>query len=312
VPASRILCNLDFQVTEDFRPFTVQGYRFKPIPERQPRRLLRVTPQDMMNRYLRHSRNATVTLPPSQPQSVLRRGGLQTRHRHVVLLYDLAVLASLLIGRNVIQASVLKETGLPVTAGNRCQTVAHDSAELEAMMTTALGHLLDGEWQRKYQMGFHLVKLYHTSSLNVMEPRFLASMVIWEFLYAVELMDPGRDPVEYYDTLRKTRLLTKLCVCARTNLLRSGNLKKDRLRVFVHLRDQLTHYGRLPVTIPHAPDWLKGLGIDGYEQYMGFLCTLTQIAVLNTLFDAWPHLKILNVQDHADELFATGRIARFG
>lgn len=309
---SRLLCNLNFHDPQDFQCFVVQGYRFEPIHEKQPKRRLITLPRHVLSANVNHAENARVILPGRQVESVLRQSGRENRKRRAKLLYDLGVLASILAGRNVVQSSLLRRSGFPPAAANHCEMVAHNSTDLERMMTVASTNLLDTNWQARYQMGFHVLKLYNASNVYVKEPRFLASMVIWEFVYATELMKPPHSPLDYYQQLRDTGLNTKLCVLTRKHLIHAKNMTKDRLDVFIHLRNQLTHYGRLPVTIPSAPSWLSSLSVEGCEKYMDLFFALTQVLVLKTLgIDAWPHLTTSSINTRADELFSTGQVAAF-
>lgn len=86
----------------------------------------------------------------------------------------------------------------------------------------------------------------------------------------------------------------------------------DKLEVFIHLRNQLTHYGKLPVIVPDAPKWIKDLGWKGSKSYLDLFERLTQLLVLKTVgIDGLSLLEVFNVQEHLQELVINGRVQAY-
>lgn len=99
-----LLYNLDFLYADDFQPFSIAGYTFYPIPERQPRReIVNTSTGDGVLKYNRRMHlNARVSIPPKQKDSIFRRGGKYSRNRKIKFLEDLLMVVSICIGRNVV------------------------------------------------------------------------------------------------------------------------------------------------------------------------------------------------------------------
>jgi hypothetical protein len=276
--------NLNWRGDEGFDPFTVLGYRFEPTSVTGP--AASITPrEDRSNRWYRVSRiSARVYPPPTQEEAVTRRGGLSSRRRKLTILDDILLVMSILIGRNVALAAHRPYPAFPTTAGNHADLFSPDSRHLENSLQLAVGRITTLNWQKWYEDGFHVRMFLNNSNINAEEARFLSNVKVWEFVYANELKPLPDSPLpDLYEKLRATCLDTKLTTLIRRHFLNRRNLKKDKVLPIVHIRNQLTHYGRLPVTIPDAPAWLKALDYDGIRQYLQLFDCLTQFLVLRTL-----------------------------
>ena len=299
------LVNLNFIDADDFKPFEVNDYSFLPIEQRQKISLF-------SNRS--HSVNAKVIIPPNQPNSVLRKGGKKGKRsgseRLIKLLDDMLIIVSILIGRNVVQWSDRAYSIFPAVSSKHCNMISKNSTSLKNDLDTAINTLLLPDWQTKFENGFHVLMFYNCADLFVDESRFISNVKIWEFLYAHDIKDLDDSVEAHYYKLRKTKLETKICHLLRRYLLNNKNLSLDKLDIFIHLRNQLTHYGKLPVIVPDAPDWIRSLGWSGCKWYLRLFERLTQLLVLKTLgIDGIQSLNLFNVSEHLSELVSKGRIS---
>lgn len=300
------LYNLNFRYAEDFQPFTVDGYTFYPIPERQPQRRVRTTPDEEL-RYNRGMHlNARVSIPAKQRDSIFRKGGRYSRHRRIKFLEDLLMVVSICIGQNVVPKFYEKRLEFPLCSRKHCEMVSRNSTELKAHLETAITEIRKSEWQRKYDNGFHVRAFYNASDIFVTEPRFLADVTIWEYLYYCNNRSMS------YDTLQRVRLNTKINYLVKEYLVHSvASIPEERLRIFRDIRNQLTHSGKLPIENPKSP--FQRLGWSGCGEYLRLFSHLTQVLVLKTMgIDAFDQLRVFDVRSLLEELLRTGAVKLFG
>lgn len=299
------LYNLNFRYAEDFQPFTVDGYTFYPIPERQPQRRVITTPDEELRYNRRMHLNARVSIPAKQRDSIFRKGGRYSRHRRIKFLEDLLMVVSICIGRNVVPKFCEKRPEFPLCSAIHCEMVSRNSTELKTHLETAITEILKSEWQRKYDNGSHVRAFYHASVIFVAEPRFLADVTIWEYLYYCNNRSMS------YGTLQGVSLNTKINYLVKEYLVDSvASISEERLRIFSDLRNQLSHSGKLPIENPRSP--FQHLGWSGCRDYLRLFKRLTQVLVLKTMgLDAFDQLRVLNVKSHLEELLRTGAISLF-
>lgn len=308
------VCNLDFLHPTDFEPFEVVGYRFLPIEGRQPPELDVRTAEAALRYNRRLIVNAMVEVPAGQPRSVLRPGGLRDG-RPIPLLYDVLTAASLLMGRNVVLRSDRMTTSFPVTGSNNCVRVSFTSGVLADYLEVAMKRILDTHWRAVNGDGFHLRLMLNASNTLSAEARFLSEMALWEFLYAATTRNDEETYQREHKRLVKTPLDQKLSTLIGTLIYTGVEVPSERVRVFTYTRNQLAHYGRLPVTHPNTPEWLATAPWSTYGHYFMFFGHLTQVLVLKTLgLDLIDHpaFRTFNVLERLVELLTTGRVQGFG
>jgi len=299
------LYNLNFLHAEDFQPFTVDGYTFYPIPERQPQRRVTNTSDDILKYNRRMHLNARVSIPARQRDSVFRRGGKYSRNRRIKFLEDLLMVVSICIGRNVVPKFYERRLEFPLCSAKHCEIVSRNSTELNAHLETAIAQIRESEWQRKYDNGFHVRAFYNASDIFVAEPRFLADVTIWEYLYYCN--NRGMS----YDTLRSVSLNTKINYLVKEYLVDNvSSIPEKCLRIFSDIRHQLSHNGKLPIENPKSP--FKHLGWNGCREYLKLFKRLTQVLVLKTMeIDAFDQLRVFDVRSHLEELLRIGAVNLF-
>lgn len=299
------LYNFNFLFAEDFQPFTVDGYTFSPIPERQPQNGIIFTPENVLKLNRRMTLNAKVSIPARQRNSVFRKGGIYSRNRKIKFLEDLLNVISICIGRNVVPKSHEQRHEFPLCSAKHCEIISMNSTELEGYLNTAVPEILNPAWQRKYHNGFHVRKFYNSSDIFVWEPRFLADITIWEYLYFCDHRDMP------YGRLLSVTLNTKVNHLIKTYLLTTvSTIPEEQLRIFSDLRHQLSHSGKLPIQHPSSPH--RNLGWEATKKYMALFRRLTQVLVLKTIgIDALNRLDVLMVKTHLNELLTSGSVSSY-
>jgi len=302
-----LLYNLDFLYAENFQPFTIAGYTFYPIPKRQPQReeVIASTSNDVLKYNRRMHLNARVSIPARQKDSIFRRGGKYSIHRRIKFLEDLLMVISICIGRNVVPKYYEKRREFPLCSKKHCEMVSRNSLELKAHLDSAIAVIQESEWQRKYDNGFHVKAFYNAAEIFVTEPRFLADVTVWEYLYYCN----NRDMT--YNALRNVSLNSKINYLVKEYLMDSvSSIPEERLRIFPDIRNQLSHNGKLPIENPRSPS--KHLGWNGCREYLKLFNHLTQVLVLKTMeIDALDQLRVFDARPHLEELLRTGAINLF-
>ena len=291
---------------DDFQSFTIDGYTFHPIPEKQPVRKLTYD----SNYFLKYNRdmqvNARVSLPHRQKNSIFNEGSEHAERRKIKFLEDLLVIISICIGRNVVPKFYEKRREFPLCSSKHCETISKNSNDLKAHLETAIQEIMTDEWKIKFDNGFHIRAFYNASNILVAEPRFLADVTIWEYLYYCNHREMR------FDQLSHITLNTKINFIVRHYLVDNGSsIPEERLRVFSDLRNQLSHYGKLPIENPKSP--FQKIGWLGCEKYLQFFKRLTQALVLKTIkIDAIQKMSTLSIQYFLEELIRSGEVALFG
>ena len=305
MPKTFNLYNLNFHFEEDFTPFDIHGYTFSPIPGKQPKKRMIYSSDYFLKSNRNMKLNAKVSIPSKQNNSIFRKDGIYPNNRKIKLLDDILVIISILIGRNVIPKFYDKFLEFPLCSGKHCEGVLRNSAELQKHLSVAIPAILIRDWQEKYENGFHVSMFYNASNIFVTEPRFLADMALWEYLYHRNHQSLS------YDSLNRRTLNTKINFLVKEYLLPSlTSLPEERLRIFSDIRNQLSHNGKLPIQNPRSP--FIGLSWIGCRKYIKLFSRLTQVLVLKTLgIDCLDQLRIFNVKDHLDELVANGSVAHY-
>lgn len=301
-----LLYNLNFDFADDFEDFSVDGYSFYPIPHKQPKKRARTpsyvfkssTPHEVRNMNL----NARVMIPRKQKDSVFRKRGTYSRYRRVKFLDDLLVIISICIGRNVVPKFYEEFDNFPVCASKHCERVSRNSKELKQHLEIIISDVQKSDWQQKYDNGFHLRKFYHAGNIYIGEPRFLADITIWEYLY---YCDHRTQP---YGWFKRITLNTKINHLVQNYLLDTPSpMPEEQLRIFSDMRNQLSHNGKLPIQNPKSP--FKNLGFIGCHNYWQLFMKLTQALVFRTL--GIDIIDKLNVRGHLDELISRGSVEIF-
>jgi hypothetical protein len=246
-----------------------------------------------------------VSLPPRQKDSIFHKGGRYTENRKIKFLEDLLVVISVCIGRNVVPKFYEKRRDFPLCSVKHCETVSKNSNELKAHLEIAIEEIMKNEWQKKYDNGFHIRAFYNAANILVVEPRFLADVTIWEYLFYCN------NKSMTYDDLKRKSLNTKINYLVKQYLVdNNSSIPEERLRVFSDLRNQLSHSGKLPIENPKSP--FQKIGWHGCEQYLLLFKWLTQALVLKTIkIDAIGQMSTLSVQYFLEELLRNGEIALF-
>ena len=114
-----------------------------------------------------------------------------------------------------------------------------------------------------------------------------------------------------YDKLICISLNTKINYLVKQYLVDNiSSIPEERLRVFSDLRNQLSHYGKLPIENPKS--MFQKMGWHGCEKYLLFFKRLTQALVLQTIkIDAIKQMNTLSIQNLLEELLRNGKIALF-
>jgi hypothetical protein len=299
------LYNLHFSRTEDFEPFSVAGYTFSPLSGKQPTSKGYIRSQEVLAFNRKMHLNAKVYLPSRQRDSVLRTDGRYSEHRKIKFLYDLLVVTSLCIGQNVVPRFWRKLREFPLHSKKHCAMIAFNSEELETCLEPAVMKLQSDEWRHRYENGFHIRMFYNSSNVPVSEPRFLANVTIWEYLFYCDHRDWP------YDKLASVSLDTKIRYLAEHYMLpEAGTAPEGQFRAFCDIRNQLSHSGRLPIENPKSP--FQSLGWNGCKRYMRLFTYLTQALVLQTLgIDALDELHVFGARDHLEELVANGFVQHY-
>ena len=298
------LYNLNFLCAEDFQPFTVDGYTFYPIPERQTQRGVTTPSDDVVLKYNRSMHlNARVSIPARQKDSIFRRGGRYSRHRRIKFLEDLLMVISICIGRNVVPRFCEKRREFPLCSAKHCEMTSKNSAELKTHLETAITEILKSQWQVKYDDGFHVKAFYYFSDIIVAEPRFLADVTIWEYLYYCNNRSMS------YDVLKTVSLNTKINYLVKEYLVGSvASIPEQRLSIFSEIRNQLSHSGKLPIEKPTSQ--FVNLGWSECREYMSLFKRLTQVLVLKTMgLDVFDQLRVFDVKPCLEELLRNGKLA---
>jgi hypothetical protein len=249
--------------------------------------------------------NAYVEIPPKQENSIFRKGGKSSRKRKIKFLEDILMIISICIGRNVVAKFYENRREFPLAPSKHCEMVSKDSQQLETHLEFAISSVQKKDWQQKYDNGFHIRQFYNASDIFVTEPRFLADVTIWEYLYYCN------NRSKTYKTLKTVSLNTKINFLIKNySLSNLSSIQEERLRIFSDIRNQLSHSGKLPIENPKSP--FQDLGWSGCKRYMKLFRHLTQVLVLKTLgINAIDALEVFDVKAHFEELLQNGTVDHY-
>lgn len=299
------LYNLNFYDVNDFNNFTVNGYSFYPILDKQPKRKSIVSSYNFLNLNRSMHLNSYVLIPKKQEGSVFYMGGKYSSYRERKFLDDLLLLISILIGKNVVARFYKKYNDFPLCSAKHCSMIALNSRELQEYLEIVIPPIKNTVWQNKYDNGFHLRMFYNSANIFVEEHRFLANISIWEYLYYCDNKKKTFKEIEDVSLNGKIYFLVKKYIL-------NGKLKiqQEKLRIFSDLRNQLSHNGKLPIQNPRSR--FRNLGHIGCGYYIRMFQLLTQTLILKTIgIDAIDKLHLFNIRDHLDELSKKGFVSHF-
>lgn len=298
------LYNLNFLFANGFEPFTVDGYAFYPIKNMSQTN--KIESSDDVLRFNRKMHfNAYVSIPARQKDSIFRRTGKYSKHRKIKFLDDLLTIISIFIGRNVVPRFYYKFSEFPTFSAKHCEIISKNSIQLKTHLELAISKITKDDWQQKYENGFHVIKFYNASNITIAEPRFLADVTIWEFLYH------RNNSHLSYDQMRRISLNTKINDLVKKCFLNNDpSIPEDRFRIFSDIRNQLSHNGKFEIQNPRSP--FRNLGWIGLRHYIDLFKRLTQVLVLKTMgIDSIDQMSIFSVRQHFEELYQHGHIRHY-
>lgn len=302
--AKRKLDNLIFIVDGDFdKPFTVLGYTFYPQSNQKCN-----TGKISVADNNKHKQNAYVEFKSRQKQSVIFRGGQVgmdiQRSRDRKILEDLLVIGSILTGRNWNFFSRRNWSQYPVVSRCHLECISKDAEQCKTHLDIAISKLQDNAWQKQFENGFHLVMLLNHANILNQESRFIAMVVIWEWLYA-HLANKEPENLHQIIAFILKKFWPKQI---NESIFTDGKINRISKNIFYVLRNQLVHSGRLPIDRSYAEKWMKDIERDD-NKYLRFFDHLTQIVVLKTLgIGGESSLKVFSFQEKLDKFLQTGKI----
>lgn len=313
------LCNVNIGgMNEHFQQFTLEGYAFHSLLQPRSASMSIYTPEMAArdNRTMRS--NAFTTFDGRQERAIIhrnrRRYSSPTNFRRAPLLTDVLLIGSILTASNWAQSSRrYQDNDFPVTPTNHLRVVSHNGAELVDDTTLIFAKLRDANWCQQYNFGFQIRMLFNTSNIVVVEQRFLANYVIWEYLYARIF---GREENNLH-IITKALLELYWPNLVNQQIFASHRINNLSSNIFYVLRNQLAHNGRLPIDRQYAEQWMKALPearqygtVDpGVHEYMEFFQDFTQVLVFKTLgLDIEARLSLWNFQEHLQMFLSTGRL----
>ncbi len=192
----------------------------------------------------------------------------------------------------------------PLCSSKHCETISKNSDELKTHLEKAIHVVRNDAWKIKFDNGFHIRAFYNASNIFVTEPRFLADVTIWEYMYYCHHREME------FNKLTHISLNTKINYLVKQYLANNcSSIPEERLRIFSDLRNQLSHYGKLPIENPKSP--FRTIG-GGCEEYLQLFKRLTQALVLKTLnIDAIQQMSTLSVSYLLEELIQSGKVTLF-
>lgn len=296
--AKRKLDNLTFIVNGDFNnSFTVFGYTFCP----------------QSNQYgvadnKKHKQNAYVEFEGNQKSSIIFLGGRVginiKRSKERKFLEDLLVIGSILTARNWNFYSRRNSTKYPVVSRNHLEYISKNASECKMHIDIVVGKLQDETWQKQFENGFHLIMLLNHANILNDESRFIAMVVIWEWLYPHLKNSSGATPNDESGDLQEI-----ICYILKKywpeKVVQSLNVSN----IFRVLRNQLAHSGKLPINRSYAEQWMVQLQWPEIQKYLRFFDHLTQIVVLKTIgIDGEDSLRAFSFQKKLDKFLQSGKI----
>ncbi len=239
--------------------------------------------------YRNHKQNAYAEFKGPQENSIMFRDGIygeKYSSRKKIkrkLVDDILVVGSILNGKNWALISRKKYSNYPLKPINSLEDIigGQTKNQVENYFSNAISCVKDKSWQIQYENGFHLIMLLNHCNIINFESRFLSNFVIWEWLYP-HLKNPnGASRQDEEDDLNKIMSYILNLFWPHTIYVKNN--------IFIVLRNQLVHSGKLPINRTNAENWMKNLGWEdknvesGVKTYIDFFNKLTQVIVLKTL-----------------------------
>ncbi len=236
---------------------------------------------------IKHAQNAYVQFNGMQEDSIIFRGGVIGYKNNPLkrkLIDDILLVGSLFTGSNWCLFSRRKLKNFPLIAHPYLENIeVNGKDKIEEDFKKALNKIKDSNWQNQYENGFHLRMLLNHSNITNTESRFISNVVIWEWLYPHLKNPDGATPKDESNNL--TVIINFII-----NYFWPSR-KFSCKNIFVALRNQLAHSGKLPINRikDYVDPWMTQLnwksenGKNGIQSYLAFFDKLTQVVVLKTL-----------------------------
>lgn len=270
---SLTICNLNPYLFKNFPEFSISNYKFIKNG---------TIPEVSELRSLSYSKNIIKThkvfISGKDQKSIIFPVMHLNRERN--LIEDILWIISLLTGRNVVLYKLRSKEEYPVISSNYLKCLQHSSADLEKLFPTIFNNLYAKNLQQKYDNWFHLRMLYNHSNILVEEPRFLAMVCIWEYIYYCH-NDHHRGGNKNYEQIKHTPLIDKIYHLTKKYKLGNMKIKIEKLNIFTDLRNELNHNGRLPIKDPKSR--FRNITNEDWSDYINIFTYLTQILVFKTL-----------------------------
>jgi len=265
--------NLYFPPRDFFNPFTIERYTFTSTSKPSF-----ISTYNSQKDWRDVRLTATVSIRDKQKPSIIYSGGklinrLKQTETELTFLDDLSLLMSLCLARNVVPEYMSSTNEWPVIARNHLEQVSTSPEQLSSDISVVISCIRSVTWQQKYLSGFHLRMICHAANVLNMETRYLAMVVLWEWLYGRLTGD------EKENNLRKIIAHILKHFWPETN---SSIFKDQANNIMQTLRNQLAHSGLLPIN--RGDLWMRAVSKqDLLEKYIPFFTHLTQIVVLKTI-----------------------------
>ncbi|KTC94917.1 hypothetical protein [Legionella feeleii] len=235
-----------------------------------------------------HCQNAYLTHNGKQFDSIIYKGGIygnENSPRKRKLIEDILVIGSLLTGTNWALYSRRRYNNFFLVPSPYLANIRiNGKKNIENYFETSLKSLYNPNWQIQFENGFHLRMIINSANNYTQESRFLANVIIWEWLYP-HINNPKGATSKDESINLKTIFEFILCHYWPSH---RENIEQHKAFIFHVLRNQLAHSGKIPINRHYAESWMKELKWDnpddyGIKDYLSFFDVLTQIIVLKTL-----------------------------
>lgn len=290
--------NLYFPPRNYFKTFTIDRYTF--TSNAAPSLSSTYNPiQDW--RQIRPT--ATLTVNGQEILSIIYSGGklidrLEGTETDRTFLDDVLLMMSLCLGRNIFPEFIVSSNEWPVIARNHLDQISKSPEQLVSDLKIAVGSIKSPIWQDQHVRGFHLRMLYHAANVLNTETRFLAFFVLWEWLYA-RLTGTDKET-----NISKIISYILKHFWPQTNAL---IFNPETNNIFQILRNQLAHYGVLPITNRGDP-WMRNIDkADLLDMYIPFFTRLTQVLVLKTI-DLHCERRIYGFKSNLETFLSSGKL----
>lgn len=219
----------------------------------------------------------------------LRFGQLTEKPRKRKLIEDVLILGSILSGYNWYLYSRKSYPQYPLCRWSYLECVSRTLEETQTDINNALSKIKNKKWQIQYDNGFHLRMIVNHANIFNQESRFLANMVIWEWLYP-HIKNPG-GATSKDESMDLNKIINFILNNYWPEIINKNIFNDNNKNIFCVLRNQLAHSGKLPINRDYAKAWMKEIPLESHNRrnnitindYLTFFDYLTQIIVLKTL-----------------------------